>query len=436
MSATIGAVTQSNYAGANQFLDSLAQYRYSHGLPALTINWGQWGQVGLAADIQVTLYKPFSVAQGLAVLEHAIKNNHTRTQVAAYDADLPKLRQVFPSTRGLFSDIEEEQDHSANEALTALDGDEFYREYDATSSQEERYTLVANFLKRLTRLTLKMDPNEEIDDHTNFQDLGMDSLMMVEMKNGLQASVGKRVKISINAVKDCKTVAQLSARLVELISGKEEELPIPTPEELRALVLEDAILPEHIKVTPAVAETLVPLSKVKSVLFLGATGALGAYLLVELLKRPTIEKITCILRDASIHAAKERFLRKMKEKRLLPQIEEGLPRIEFVLGDTTKSNLGLDGAIHTRLAGSVDAIINAAAAISFYELYRKTEQPSSTRIGNVFSMKNIISFAANTKLKVGFTSIRFYFLQTHTVIPYCVKLHKAITYDLFTCKRE
>ncbi len=46
VAANLGTISQSNYSAANYYLDALANYRHSIGLTAMTINWGQWGQVG------------------------------------------------------------------------------------------------------------------------------------------------------------------------------------------------------------------------------------------------------------------------------------------------------------------------------------------------------------------------------------------------------
>jgi hypothetical protein len=47
--ALLGSRGQANHSAANTFMDALAHYRQNRGLPALSINWGIWAQIGSAA---------------------------------------------------------------------------------------------------------------------------------------------------------------------------------------------------------------------------------------------------------------------------------------------------------------------------------------------------------------------------------------------------
>src|SRR6185369_7584374 len=50
-SAVLGAPGQTSYTAANRAMDALAHRRRAEGLPALSIDWGPWADVGMAARL-------------------------------------------------------------------------------------------------------------------------------------------------------------------------------------------------------------------------------------------------------------------------------------------------------------------------------------------------------------------------------------------------
>ncbi|MDP2292937.1 MAG: SDR family NAD(P)-dependent oxidoreductase, partial [Actinomycetota bacterium] len=95
--ALFGSPGQANYAAANSALDALARRRRSHGLPALSINWGAWAEAGMAARLDDREQQRMA-SRGVGMLDSATALDalghlleHTRPQIAVMAIDWPKL---------------------------------------------------------------------------------------------------------------------------------------------------------------------------------------------------------------------------------------------------------------------------------------------------------------------------------------------------------
>lgn len=97
----------------------------------------------------------------------------------------------------------------------------------------------------------------------------------------------------------------------------------------------------------------------------GATGYLGAHILVELLERPET-KVWCLVRAASL-PARDRLARALAKLRLAERVD--WDRVEVVEGDLASPGLGLAAGDSARLAGSVQAIVHAGAWVNFIYPY-------------------------------------------------------------------
>ena len=93
--AVFGNPGQSNYSGANAFLDSLARHRKAQGQPATVVQWAGWGEVGMASQLegiakQRMMDSPmplFTNAQGLEGMQTGLSTGLPVFCVLKFNAD-------------------------------------------------------------------------------------------------------------------------------------------------------------------------------------------------------------------------------------------------------------------------------------------------------------------------------------------------------------
>jgi acyl transferase domain-containing protein/NADPH:quinone reductase-like Zn-dependent oxidoreductase/acyl carrier protein len=189
----IGNPGQSSYVAANAFLDALAAQRRARGLAATAINWGAIGDVGMlahdnAATRQLDLagVRRIPVAQAMAVLLRVVALE--TDVVGVMDVDWSSWMSVFPVMKGLprFSIL-------AAEGAAANAGAD-YRAALLAIPAAERLPQLTSAIIGLVASALHVLP-EKIDGRQPLTDLGIDSLVGVELQASISAKLGLQISI-------------------------------------------------------------------------------------------------------------------------------------------------------------------------------------------------------------------------------------------------
>jgi myxalamid-type polyketide synthase MxaE and MxaD len=224
----LGSPGQANYAAANSFLDALASYRESIGLPALSINWGPWSEVGMvAAKSGVSGMAAF---RGLAsacpsdyLAALALLLNQPQPQVAVMRFQLAQWQEFNPkaATSSFFAGLRTvSSDASAKSEPAGKEPAKALRDLLAMQTGSRCNSIIEEHVKEHLSKIVRIPPNR-IDVNKPLQYLGLDSLMGLELKNSLQASLG--VSLSATMVFNYPTVALLSQHLAEKIAPKQDD---------------------------------------------------------------------------------------------------------------------------------------------------------------------------------------------------------------------
>ncbi|MFI0406408.1 SDR family NAD(P)-dependent oxidoreductase [Actinomadura sp. 3N508] len=190
--ALLGSPGQAAYAAANAAADALMAYRRSCGRPGTTINWGTWSQVGGAADAPVTAIDPISPAEGNEALEALLVHDLPATGVLRFDPVtavglFPEIRRM-PYFAALTAAADESGAGDAGDwpGVAALDG----------LDPETARMMVAVQVRHRIAAVLGFAP-ERLDASVPLTDLGLDSLVAVRIKSGIEHDLGLTVPASV-----------------------------------------------------------------------------------------------------------------------------------------------------------------------------------------------------------------------------------------------
>jgi acyl carrier protein len=212
---------QGNYVAANHFLESLAARRRQLGLPGLAIAWGAIADVGFLArndavrDALQSRMGGTALASATALdeLERLLAPG-TPAAVGVLELDWPSLSRFLPGAQSpRFREVARQVSRDSE----AGDGAELQR-WLRELPPAELQAAVADLLKAEVGEILRLAP-EKIDSQKSLYELGLDSLMAVELITAVDQRFG--INLPVMAISEGPTIARIADRLILQLTGGE-----------------------------------------------------------------------------------------------------------------------------------------------------------------------------------------------------------------------
>ncbi|HWG99363.1 MAG TPA: type I polyketide synthase, partial [Pilimelia sp.] len=203
--SVVGGASQSNYAAANAFLDGLVHWRARQGLPALAVNWGPWAEVGMSARLSAQHVRAleaegisfFAPARALRALVGLL--GQSDPQVAAGECDWARFTAAKPVRNALYEELVRDRGgRDQGLDLSAL----------LAQPRAERTAVIDEFVRVQVAGVLHLEDAEAVESHVEFVQLGLDSLVAMELKNALEAAF--RIPLPASIAFDHPSAGQLA----------------------------------------------------------------------------------------------------------------------------------------------------------------------------------------------------------------------------------
>lgn len=242
VASLLGSPGQGNYSAGNAFMDSLSKYRQSIGLPAISVNWGPFSEAGMAeklteADKSRWIARGIGMLDsdtGFSVLDWLMAENPP--QAGVMEIDWPRYLKHHPHGgdhpfyEGLFSP-------SANDAIpdkpvTAKSSD-ILAKIDRANS-EARQKIIEEHIGNHVAEVLWLPEDEQLDVRRPFVELGLDSLMVLELRKRLSRDF--EIELAMTDFLRNASVSGLAVKVLDRLGSSGTEKPAPEVPELPQIV--------------------------------------------------------------------------------------------------------------------------------------------------------------------------------------------------------
>lgn len=217
VAALVGNPGQGNYVAANAFLDRLAGLRARRGLPATSINWGAIADVGMAArdpSVEASLKRlgVGSLSPHLAVDAMGRVLRLKEAQIGIMEVEWERWRQSNPAAGASpkFAELMTAESATAGGASVLVDA------LAPLSAEQRRQYLIEGLSQDIAEV-LRMAA-DRLDIDRPLTDMGVDSLMMVEVQLAIERRVG--LGVTVMELSRGFSVAKLADHLLQRLAAE------------------------------------------------------------------------------------------------------------------------------------------------------------------------------------------------------------------------
>ena len=223
-----GSAGQSNHSAANAFLDALAHYRRQQGLPALSINWGVWAEIGAAARRKADERMVFQgigaipPQLGIKALETVLPSKAAQIAVVPVDWEVMLEKYGGAHTPPWLSEMRSPKyvfEHAPAVVLDAASAaaSSVLAELERLPTGK-RHKALLTVVQDYTAKVIGVRNASEIDPARPLSEQGVDSLMAVELRNLLGKGLGMQKALPATIIFDYPTIEALTDFLLRQYS--------------------------------------------------------------------------------------------------------------------------------------------------------------------------------------------------------------------------
>ncbi|MHC6224590.1 SDR family NAD(P)-dependent oxidoreductase [Pseudomonas sp. X10] len=220
---------QANYVAANHWLEALARHRRGQGLAATAVLWGAIDDVGfLARNEQIK--DALQSRMGGAALRAEVALSHLEQMllrgddgIGVLELEWKALSRFLPSaTTPRFLELVRAHGGDQDDENDAEDIQRMLAELDDVQLLERFTELLKHEVCEILRL-----PASRLDTQRPLQELGLDSLMSVELVVAVEERFG--IRLPVMELSESSSIDKLSVRILDLLRGDSDSNQAPAP---------------------------------------------------------------------------------------------------------------------------------------------------------------------------------------------------------------